>query len=216
MRAGADSSYYGNVREELITMIRGRGLAVLEVGCGDGATLAAIRRRGIARQVTGIDLHCLIGQAAYAGDIDALITGDVAAVAATLPEGAFDLLICADVLEHLVDPWTTLADLRRCLRPGGQLIASIPNICYVGAVKRIVFDRDFRYEDQGIFDRTHLRFFCKRNIVELFTAGGFVIEKLASTVDGLNRTKWFANRATFGLFYEYLVKQWFVDAIRRD
>ncbi|MBV5272916.1 MAG: class I SAM-dependent methyltransferase [Lamprocystis purpurea] len=205
--------YYNNVRRDLIALISGRGLVVLEIGSAEGATLAALKQLGIAQHATGVDIRSLPGQGQHHRHIDELIIGDIEQVAPTLPEYRYDLIICGDILEHLIDPWSTLGHLSRCLKPDGSIIASIPNICYIGALKKIVINRDFRYEDQGIFDRTHLRFFCKRNIITLFKQAGFKIVAINSTVDGRNRSKWLFNTLTFGLFYEYLVKQFFVTAV---
>ena len=206
--------YFDNVRIDLVEMISGTNLSVLEIGSADGATLATLKKRGIARDCTGVELLKLSGQVQHRDYIDELIIGDIEQIASTLPQGRFDLILCADVLEHLVNPWATLSQIRSCLKPHGSVIASIPNICYIGAIKRIFIDRDFQYANQGIFDRTHLRFFCKRNIISLFSEAGFRIVTLTSTVDGRNRTKWLVNKLTLGAFHEYLVKQYFVKAIR--
>ena len=209
----SQKGYFDNVRQDLIEMISGQGLSILEIGSADGATLATLKQQGIAHHTTGIELRRLPGQDKYRNYIDKLIIDDIEHIASSLPQRSYDVIICADVLEHLINPWGILSHLRRCLKPNGKIIASIPNICYVGAIKKIVINRDFRYEKQGVFDQTHLRFFCKRNIIELFTQTGFEIVSLTSTVDGRNRTKWLVNRLTLGIFYEYLVKQFFVEAV---
>ena len=67
-------------------------------------------------------------------------------------------MVCADVLEYLVDPWTTVSRRRELASPGGAIVASIPTIRSHGALLQIAVGRGFEYESEGIFDRTNLRF----------------------------------------------------------
>lgn len=91
-----------------------------------------------------------------------------------LPENYFDTIICADVLEHLVDPWQVLRQLRERLAPGGELIASLPNVRNWSIVRRLLEGR-WEYEDAGILDQTHLRFFTWQECIRMFERAGFTI-----------------------------------------
>ena len=93
-----------------------------------------------------------------------------------LPDNHFDVIYCNDVLEHLLDPYTVLEKLRSKLTTKGKIISSIPNIRYFRAFFKIVFNGDWDYEDQGIMDRTHVRFFTKKSIVKMYSNAGYKIE----------------------------------------
>jgi 2-polyprenyl-3-methyl-5-hydroxy-6-metoxy-1,4-benzoquinol methylase len=83
----------------------------------------------------------------------------------------FDLVLCGDVLEHLVDPWTAL----RCLRalcPNGYSIVSLPNVAHVSTFIALLRSH-WPYRERGIHDRTHLRFFGRNNLSELYQGAGF-------------------------------------------
>ena len=87
--------------------------------------------------------------------------------------GPFDLIICADVLEHLVDPWDVVNVSVKWQRSDGEILVSMPNIRYLRALARIAVGAGFRPEAEGIFDATHLHFFTKDNIAQLLVSGGW-------------------------------------------
>lgn len=92
-----------------------------------------------------------------------------------LPTGAFDLLIYADVLEHLVDPWSVLLTQRGLLRPGGQAIFSLPNVRHVRILASLALRGEWNYVDEGILSIGHLRFFTTRGMRRLITGAGYEI-----------------------------------------
>src|SRR5690606_2217936 len=77
----------------------------------------------------------------------------------------FDCIVFNDVLEHMIDPWSTLESARAFLTPNGKVVASIPNIIYLPTILGVILRRRWDYRDSGVLDRTHLRFFAKANIV---------------------------------------------------
>lgn len=97
---------------------------------------------------------------------------------AELPDNYFDAVVCNDVLEHLVDPLATLAQLRGKLTPEGVVVASIPNIRNLPALGKVLFRRDFPQEEFGIFDRTHLRFFTRKSMIRMFKQAGFRMQRI--------------------------------------
>lgn len=96
--------------------------------------------------------------------------------------GYFDCIILADVLEHLEDPLSTLRRLRGYLSPKGIVVASIPNVRYYGVINMLVEGR-WKYEDSGILDRTHLRFFTRKEMESLFRDAGFEITGICGNLD---------------------------------
>jgi Methyltransferase domain len=73
----------------------------------------------------------------------------------------------------LVDPWSTVARLLTCLKPGGEIIASSPNVAHQKLIRDLIAGR-FEYADEGVMDRTHLRWFTPRSYRALFEAAGCV------------------------------------------
>ncbi|KFB74470.1 MAG: class I SAM-dependent methyltransferase [Candidatus Accumulibacter phosphatis] len=89
-------------------------------------------------------------------------------------EGLFEVVVIADVLEHLYDPWQVLQDAKRLLAPGGHLVVSLPHAAHCAIVACLI-EGDFEYRDWGLLDRTHIRFFGMRNIQNLFDGAGLSI-----------------------------------------
>lgn len=101
-------------------------------------------------------------------DINKVIVGDVEKIDPQFPDEYFDFIIFGDVLEHLIEPEKILKSYTKYLKNDGRIIASIPNIKnYIIMFNLIVRDK-FEYKDSGILDRTHLRFFTKREIINMF------------------------------------------------
>jgi SAM-dependent methyltransferase len=164
--------YYESDRRDFLDWIGGRYRRVLDIGCGKGASNAWYREHGAA-DVTGIELDPT-SAAAAALVFDRVLVGTVEEVLGSQAlDGPFDLIVCADVLEHLVDPWTVVTQLGLIASPTTVLAVSVPNIRYLRALLRIGFGRGFDYEERGIFDATHLRFFVRRNIERLLVDSGW-------------------------------------------
>lgn len=200
---GKDNSYFSNIREDIVGLIPYATSNVLEIGCGAGYTLAHLKHIGKAGFTVGMDLVDL-GQDKI---LDKFICGDAEQEIDRLPfdEGFFDVVICADVLEHLIDPWVFVKKLHRYIKNGGLLIASIPNIREIKILYQLVVKGDFRYTDTGILDKSHLRFFCKRNAAALFEQAGFSLERV---VFNLGFKRWLVNAISFHLFSDFLVRQY--------
>lgn len=105
-------------------------------------------------------------------DLDSFLAGDVP------PEAPFDCLIAADVLEHLVDPWATLKAAAGLLRPSGVAVVSVPNVLELKGLLRVVRERRWLRESEGPFDRTHLRWFSRSDVVDLLEQAGLVVESV--------------------------------------
>jgi 2-polyprenyl-3-methyl-5-hydroxy-6-metoxy-1,4-benzoquinol methylase len=159
------------------------GARVLDVGCATGYLAAELARRGCT--VDGIEADPAAGEQARAhcrevvvGDLEAPATR--ANVERMLAGARPEIIICADVLEHLRDPWTVLAWLRTLLAPGGRAVISVPNIAHWTGRRALLRGR-FDYTDYGLLDRTHLRFFTRASAAELARRAGFAVraERLA-------------------------------------
>ena len=164
------TDYYEEDRTEFLDWVGGEYRRVLDVGCGSGSNAAWYRARG-ARHIVGVEVHTPSAQrAALAMDEVHNLTIETALPRLT---GPFDLIVCADVLEHLVDPWTVVRQLSGLASPESILAISVPNIRFLPAVVRIAVGRGFAYEERGIFDSTHLRFFTPDDVTRLAQSGGW-------------------------------------------
>jgi 2-polyprenyl-3-methyl-5-hydroxy-6-metoxy-1,4-benzoquinol methylase len=174
--ANAPTDYYHQPRPEMLPFVPASAKRVMELGCAEGTFAATVRRRAGA-EVWGIEGDSQAAKHASAV-LDHVLVGDADERISELPDAYFDVIICNDVLEHLVNPCVTLTHLRRKLTPDGVVVASIPNIRFTPALTQIVFHRDFPQDDYGIFDRTHLRFFTRKSIVRLFKTAGFTMQQM--------------------------------------
>jgi 2-polyprenyl-3-methyl-5-hydroxy-6-metoxy-1,4-benzoquinol methylase len=207
-----DPTYYGTVRHDLLSMLpAAAGLRLLELGAGDGTTLREAKRRGIAAYVAGIDL---VTPPAGTPAIDHFLSGDVEAMELDLPPASFDAVMAGDVLEHLADPWTMVRRLAGLLRPGGVFIASIPNIRNHRALAPLLLHGDFRYDRAGILDRTHLRFFCRRNAEDLLRQAGLRIEAVEENMGAYGVRHRTLDALTLRLFHDFFVFQFRLRAVK--
>jgi len=199
--------YFSNTRYDIINLIEGVNHSILEIGCGNGNTLIELKKLGKASYVTGIDIVDL-GQTEK---LDKFILVDIEKEELNSLNKNFDIIICADVLEHLKDPWSVLRRLKKFLKSDGILIASIPNIREYKTILSILLEGDFKYCESGILDKTHLRFFCKKNIIELFQNSGFKVAEIIYNLSKHPRRNMF-NKITFKIFEEFLVVQYLIIA----
>ncbi len=176
--------YFEGQRSDVADLVPGGCGRVLDVGCGYGGLGRSLRARGVA-QVFGVEINPDAGSQ-LAGVYADYWIGDVEQV--NLPGGieAFDCIVFADVLEHLRDPWGTLAGYLQWLKPGGYVVASIPNVRNIALLYNLVLRGRWRYEDSGLLDRTHLRFFTRKEILDLFAKSGLEIELVGENREHLS------------------------------
>jgi len=200
--------YFSNVRRDLISFIGNdhKGSIVLEVGAGSGATLLELKKTGIASKIYGYDIVdiCL-----DKNEFEHFVVGNIEHE--EIPFNTkFDIIILADVLEHLIEPEKVLDKLTPFLNQDGHIYISLPNIRYFKAIYQIFFKGDFKYEEEGILDKTHLRFFCKKNMKELISSSsGLDLVKIESCLKNSSSKKGLLNKFTFGIFEEFLSIQYF-------
>ncbi|MBI5058225.1 glycosyltransferase [candidate division KSB1 bacterium] len=161
--------YYANARANLADLVPTTAKTVLDVGCGRGALGALLKSRGTAR-VIGIEIQPEVAEIAREC-LDEVFVGDIERMPLPIPAGSADCIILADVLEHLIDPWATLKKLATGLAPHGTVIASIPNIRNLGIIGKLL-EGSWTYEEWGILDSTHLRFFALKDMYRLFESAG--------------------------------------------
>ncbi|MBI5408133.1 MAG: glycosyltransferase [Nitrospirae bacterium] len=172
--------YYRQERREIEALIPENAVKILDVGCGEGFLGKRLLERGV-KEVVGIEINpdvCAKAEKHLSG----AICGDIEGMELDFEEGYFDCIVLADILEHLKNPQSALKKLGRYLSDSGTVVASIPNIRYWGIINMLIEGR-WKYEDYGILDRTHLRFFTIKEMEALFADAGFEITDINANVD---------------------------------
>jgi 2-polyprenyl-3-methyl-5-hydroxy-6-metoxy-1,4-benzoquinol methylase len=208
------AGYYSQSRKEMLDYMPEMANCILEVGCGSGAFGLHMRRSFPKARLYGIEIDPDAAKEA-AGIYEQVWEGDVCAVLSQSGGRSFDLIVFNDILEHIVDPWLCLKLARDLLLPNGQVVASIPNMRFWPILSDLFFQGNWNYRDAGVMDRTHLRFFTRKSIHELFNCSGYRIVSIC----GINETwkkslRWRVINAFFaGRFQDCLFPQFAIVAI---
>jgi len=171
----SSSLYYQGARKEVARFLPEQYSRVLEVGCGEGGFHVNLKpgceHWGIEPNHGAADIarHRLFGviEKSYHEAFD------------QLPDNYFDLVICNDVVEHMVKPEDFFRTIKQKLASNACLVGSIPNVRFIGNLFELLFLKDWKYKDEGVLDRTHLRFFTDKSIRRVLDENGFVIEEYA-------------------------------------
>jgi SAM-dependent methyltransferase len=176
--------------------------------------LVEAKRCGIASYVAGVELHRVENGLQEHPCLDEFHHADLNGPVAALSRQEFDVLLCLDILEHLVDPWTALSAWSVYLKKDGLLIISVPNFREFKVIWKVFFMGDFSYAAAGILDKAHLRFFTRKTVTHLPSPRDFNTVRVVSAIRyqraGAIR-KW-VDALTFGLLEDFLTIQWFVTA----
>ena len=201
-----EGEYFSNPRLDVIRFIENEsGLKILELGAGNGATLFELKKRNIASEIHLLDIIDKVDKKDVFDSVTILdiVTGDL-----SFEDNYFDCIICADVLEHIYEPHLVIDKLKRVLKNDGIFLVSLPNFRHFSAIKKVLFKRSFAYEDSGIFDRTHKRFYCKKDMIQLFDDHDDL------QLESIKSNSWFLkwnrliNPITLTLFEDYLTLQY--------
>jgi len=150
---------------------------IVEVGCSSGSLAREFKKLGGKADYTGIEIDPEYAQLA-ARYCDRVLTLDIESVDAACLKATMpcDCWVFGDTLEHLRDPWALLARIRSVIPADGCVAACIPNAQH-WSVQAALSVGAFRYQSSGLLDRTHLRWFTRTTIAEMFQGAGFRILK---------------------------------------
>lgn len=204
--------YFKNTRKELLDLIpqKNKNGSILEIGAGSGATLIYAKKNAYAQSIFGVELCSVANSFQQSKEFENFIIGNIESLELPFNKEQFDVILCADVLEHLVNPYDVVKKMQPFLKNSGVFIASLPNIRQMQMLKQIYIYGDFKYVDAGILDRTHLRFFCKKNMIELFENNGYKVDRIVSNSNLIGKTTKLINRVTFDLFDQFLAAQYYL------
>lgn len=207
-----DKVYYSYVRYDVLKMIPKGVNIILDIGCGEGYTSAEAKRIFQASVAVGVEPYLPAAKIAM-NNLDRVLTSDIEVLDLDYPEGYFDCIICADVLEHTRDPWLVLKKLSFYLSDSGYVVASIPNIQNYLVIKKLL-NGQFHYEDSGILDKTHLRFFTIKTIRKMFEETGYEIIRTDYNLNSGWKLN-LLNKITFGKLTPFAVFQYLILAKKK-
>jgi glycosyltransferase involved in cell wall biosynthesis len=145
---------------------------ILDLGCAGGHVAQQLRALG--HHVVGVDA---VESPGVRERVDRFLLADLEAGVPGAAGCGFDVVVCADVVEHTRAPEALLADARRRLRPGGVVLASVPNFAHWYPRARVALGA-FDYDQRGILDATHLRFFTRKSFQRLARRAGFEVRRV--------------------------------------
>lgn len=161
--------YYKNERVDVINIIPNVSYAsILEIGGGEFPTLKRLKEKfnseawGVdIRQTSNTNINFIYGSIEDDNTLN------------QIPDNYFDLIVANDVIEHLVDTDKFFAAIFAKMKKGGFLALSVPNVRQMRSMFHILIKGNFPRHDAGLFDKTHLRWFCKRDILNIAENHGF-------------------------------------------
>ena len=152
---------------------------VIDFGCATGYFAQLLKSKGC--QVTGVEINPSAAKVAEQYCQQVIVADlDFVSLSEILPQQTFDVAVFGDVLEHLRDPWKVLQETKQLLKPEGYVVASIPNIAH-GAIRLALLQGRFDYMELGILDNTHLRFFTRKTVEQLFDDSGYFVDVIKRT-----------------------------------
>lgn len=173
--AGKHEEYFAGARDDFISELPENPHAkILEIGCASGNTGKLALEQGKCGWYAAIELDEAAAARART-KLSEIVVADVESMELPWPDDSFDVLIMSEVLEHFADPWQVLKRLRPLLKPGALLFCSSPNVSHYRLILMLL-KGEWRLEDSGIMDRTHLRWFTPKTYGELVESVGFVVD----------------------------------------
>jgi 2-polyprenyl-3-methyl-5-hydroxy-6-metoxy-1,4-benzoquinol methylase len=209
---------YTTSRNDIVNLIPGNVKKVLDVGCSIGILGQNIKQKYKDVEVIGIEINQQMAEAAK-DKLNDVIIGDIEEInlEAYYQREYFDCVIFADVLEHLKDPWNTLKTCCKYLNRDGVVVASLPNIRHYITIVNLLIKGYWPYQERGIFDKTHLRFFTLKNIYQLFKYANLDIITLKRNYrifEGPHQLNNFARYIAFPPLREFITFQYLIVAVK--
>jgi 2-polyprenyl-3-methyl-5-hydroxy-6-metoxy-1,4-benzoquinol methylase len=161
-----NAEYFSLEREIFKNSVTECKLNILDIGCGTGI-LGKFFKENQDCKVYGVE----ISESAYLiakENLDDVIKGNIESIDLIYPENFFDVVIMGDVVEHLISPVETIKKIMPFLKFGAKIYITVPNVRHWSVIKNLLFYDLWEYDTWGILDFTHLRFFTKKSITNLF------------------------------------------------
>jgi 2-polyprenyl-3-methyl-5-hydroxy-6-metoxy-1,4-benzoquinol methylase len=174
-----DVDVKSNTAPANVVRMVGKNKSVLEIGCGPGSITKILSKQSSCK-VIGLELDPVAIEKVRPFCVKVMQADLNSAEWPNILDGKekFDVVVAADVLEHLYDPWISLQRMIPLINSDGYIVISLPHVGHA-AVMSCLFNGDFEYRNWGLLDRTHIRFFCLKNIEDLFAQANLKIIEVA-------------------------------------
>ncbi|MBV9287275.1 MAG: class I SAM-dependent methyltransferase [Hyphomicrobiales bacterium] len=172
--------YYRLERGEMLSFVPQGTATLLDIGCAEGYFVEAVKKKYPQCETWGVEPDAAAAQEA-AKRVDHVLCDRFEHIS-TLPVCYFDTVIMNDSLEHFQYPEPVLRTVAKLLKQNGALVLSLPNVRFYPVVRDLLFRNDWEYQDSGVLDRTHFRFFTTKSARRLLERNGFRVE----TLEGIN------------------------------
>jgi len=202
--------YYKSTRDDMVEYIPDGIQKSLEFGCGTG-NFSYKLKKNTGAEVWAVEINPEAAKQA-SQVLDRVINKDALEALGELPDNYFDCVLFFDVLEHLVNPYELLTEIKPKLSSRGVIICSIPNIRYYRVFKSYLISGEWNYKDHGVLDKTHLRFFTKKSIEQMFRILKYDIERLEGIHPTSSRTYKLINALLFSSLGDVRYKHYSVIA----
>lgn len=202
--------YYDNSRKDMMDYIPDGVKKTLEFGCGTGGFSYELKKK-YGAQTWAVEINPEAAKQA-SRVLDRVINKDAMDSLIDMPDDYFDCVLFFDILEHLVNPYELLTGIKPKLSSRGVIICSIPNIRYYRVFKSYIIRGEWNYKDHGVLDKTHLRFFTKKSIEQMFRILKYDIERLEGIHPTSSRTYKLINALLFNSLCDVRYKHYSVVA----
>ena len=166
-------TYFKEERPELKQLLPKQFEKVLEIGCGEGTFISSING-DVEKWGVEPDKNA----ASRASEkLFKTVNATYVESLPSLPDNYFDLVVCNDVIEHLSDHDFFFESIKTKMKEGAYLVGSIPNVRYFENIARFLIAKDWKYREDDILDRTHLRFFTEKSLLRTIKEHNYKIEK---------------------------------------
>lgn len=202
--------YFSGARRDMLNRLPERRAGrILEIGCGFGETGRLALKQGKCGEYFGIEVSPKA--AAHSKTIlTQVICADVEGIDLPWPDEFFDVVILSEVLEHLVDPWSTLTKVYKKTKIGGVVLASSPNVSQWRLIRALISGK-WELEDSGLMDRTHLRWFTPESYASMFRNAGFEVRDIQPVTPFSTKAR-FLNSISMNKFEHLIIRQIFLEA----
>jgi len=197
IKAKSNYQYHDGARNELSDLLPESYTRVLEIGCGEGGFFSCVKE---SCEYWGIEPSKSAANISRQ-KLHTVRVGTYEDVSNEIPDNYFDLIICNDVIEHMVDHNQFLNSIKRKMTKDAYLIGSIPNVRYFRNLIRLLFEKDWKYKEAGILDYTHLRFFTKKSLHRCLIENKYTIDIFT----GVNQVKLHRLFDPRHLFYRFFI-----------
>jgi 2-polyprenyl-3-methyl-5-hydroxy-6-metoxy-1,4-benzoquinol methylase len=207
MYLNKNTEYFSLEREIFKNSVLGKNLNILDIGCGTGI-LGKYFKENQNCKVYGVEINESAYQAAII-NLDNVLKGNVESIDLKYPDNFFDVVIMGDVVEHLISPVDTINKIMPFLKIGGTSYITVPNVRHWSVIKNLLFFDLWEYDTWGILDFTHLRFFTKKSITNLFQRNNIYVKSAGRMIQKKSKSSYF-NFLTLGIFSGFLASHTFL------